>query len=250
MLLNTNRDRRLLPAWPASLILAGMIAAGAALASVGVRAQATTGTLAGYVYDSSGAVLPGVEVVLEDERQVKWPTTTDATGRFEFTPVGSGKYTLRATLPGFRSLSDRFELHDARDWNRIVTMQVGELEETVSVTAKRPAAQAPSAATAAPAREPVRIGGNIKPPRKLVNVPPIYPASMREAGLEGVVPMEAVIAEDGSVASVRVLTAQVHPDFARAAEEAVRQWRFSQTLLNGVAVEVRMAVSVSFSLTD
>ena len=73
---------------------------------------------------------------------------------------------------------------------------------------------------------------------------------MRDAGLEGIVPMDALIAADGSVASVRVLSAQVHPEFARAAEDAVRQWRFSQTLLNGAAVEVRMTVSVRFGLTE
>jgi protein TonB len=73
---------------------------------------------------------------------------------------------------------------------------------------------------------------------------------MREAGLEGVVPMEALIGPDGTVASVRVLSAEVHPAFARAAEDAVRQWVFSPTLLNGVPVEVEMTVSVQFSLED
>jgi protein TonB len=73
---------------------------------------------------------------------------------------------------------------------------------------------------------------------------------MRDAGLEGVVPMEALIGLDGAVSSVRVLGAQVHPAFARAAEIAVRQWVFSPTLLNGVPVEVQMAVSVRFTLED
>lgn len=73
---------------------------------------------------------------------------------------------------------------------------------------------------------------------------------MHDMGLEGVGPMEALIGRDGTVSSVRLLSAQVHPDFARPAEEAVRQWPFSPTLLNGEAVEVRMTVSVRFSLTD
>jgi outer membrane biosynthesis protein TonB len=47
-----------------------------------------------------------------------------------------------------------------------------------------------------------------------------------------------------------VLGAQIHPEFARAAETAVRQWVFSPTLLNGVPVEVQMTVSVRFSLVD
>jgi protein TonB len=96
----------------------------------------------------------------------------------------------------------------------------------------------------------LRVGGNIRVPKKLNHVAPDYPQAMRDAGLEGVVPMEALIGKDGTVSSVRLLSAQVHPEFARAAEDAVRQWRFSPTLLNGEAVEVRMTVSVRFSLTD
>jgi len=97
---------------------------------------------------------------------------------------------------------------------------------------------------------PVRVGGNIRQPRKLKHANPVYPPPMRDAGLEGSVPMEARIGLDGTVASVRVLSAQVHPEFARAAEEAVRQWVFSPTLLNGAPVEVQMTVSVRFSLED
>jgi TonB family protein len=247
MLLNTDRDRRRPSARAVCLILLGVLLAGGTLATTGVFAQATAGSLVGHVYDTSGAVLPAVEVVLENDQHTPWTTMTDATGRFEFTPVGAGKYRLRAILAGFRSLNEELDLQTSQDWNRSVTMQVGELEETIHVTAHRPAGRTPATAAFA---EPVRIGGNIKPPAKLVNVPPVYPQALRDAGMEGTVRMEALIAQDGSVASVRTLSAQVHPDFARSAEAAVRQWRFSQTLLNGVAVEVRMIVSVTFSLTD
>ena len=54
----------------------------------------------------------------------------------------------------------------------------------------------------------------------------------------------------GAVVSVRVLSAQIHPELAASAVEAVRQWRFDPTLLNGEAVEVVMTVSVRFSLAD
>jgi TonB family protein len=49
---------------------------------------------------------------------------------------------------------------------------------------------------------------------------------------------------------VRVLSAQIHPELAASAVEAVRQWRFDPTLLNGETVEVVMTVSVRFSLAD
>jgi protein TonB len=125
---------------------------------------------------------------------------------------------------------------------------VGDLVETVTVAARRTPATAPRPRSGVV--EPLRIGGNIRVPRKLNHVSPEYPEAMRDAGLEGLVPIEALIGRDGTVASVRVLSAQVHPEFARAAQDAVHQWRFSPTLLNGEAVEVRMTVSVQFSLSD
>ena len=62
--------------------------------------------------------------------------------------------------------------------------------------------------------------------------------------------LQALIGIDGTVTSVRVLSAQVHPDFAIAAVDAVRQWIFTPTLLNGKPVEVVMTVSVQFNLSD
>ena len=127
-----------------------------------------------------------------------------------------------------------------------MTLQVGRLPETISVRAKRePATQA---TPGVPGPTPVRVGGNIKAPTKLVNVNPIFPPTMRTAGRGGVVPLEAMIGTDGSVVFVRVISDNVHPDFAEAATEAVRQWKFSPTLLNGKPVEVLMTVTVNFAL--
>ncbi len=202
----------------------------------------------GSVYDTTGLVLPAVDVILIDEQEVSRSTVTDATGAFAFTSIGTGTYVLEVTLPGFRPLQNEFTLETARDWNRNITMQVGEVEETIRVTARRPAQPIPASSTGG--NGPVGVGGNIKPPSKLEDAAPAYPPTMLDAGLEGLVPMEALIGLDGRVASVRVLTAQVHPEFVRAAEEAVRQWVFSPTLLNGTPVEVKMTVSVQFSLED
>ena len=85
---------------------------------------------------------------------------------------------------------------------------------------------------------------------KLVNVNPVYPASMRAAGRSGIVPLDALVGTDGSVVFARVASASVHPDFADAAVEAVRQWKFSPTLLNGKPVEVLISVTINFSLEE
>jgi TonB family protein len=210
-------------------------------------AQAPPSFFSGAVYDPTGAVMPGVALTLEDSAGGKQTAQTDSSGRFQIAAVAPGKYVLSAAVPGFRTLREEFELRDARDWDKAITLQIGTLQESISVRSTRITAPA-AARPQGPA--PVRVGGNIRVPRKLVDVKPVFPDSMRAAGREGVVTLDAIIGEDGSVTSVRVLGGEVHPDFAIAAAEAVRQWRFSPTLLNGRPVEVVMTVTVGFTLSN
>ena len=227
----------------------GVVLLAVTLPTAAVRArQSGPAPLSGSVYDTSGAVLPGVELTLEDAQQIKSTATTDAAGHFQFPGVAPGRYVLAATLAGFRPLRHEFELQNTRDWDRAITLQVGTVQETIVVRESRVAA--PRQPSQPQGAKPIRVGGNIRVPLKLVDVRPTYPGSMREAGREGVVPLEALIGVDGTVTSVRVLSAQVHPDFAIAAVDAVRQWIFTPTLLNGKPVEVVMTVSVQFNLTD
>jgi TonB family protein len=207
--------------------------------------QAGPTPLTGTIYDVTGAVLPGVKVTLVDANKNTWSATSNARGHFELPAVVAGKYVLDVTMAGFRTLRQEFDLHNARDWDRAIMLQVGELQETILVRDTRTAStEAPSTGPAAP----LRVGGNIRAPMKIKDVRPTYPGAMRDAGLTGVVPLEAIIGRDGTVSSVRVLSAQVHPDFAIAAVDAVRQWRFTPTLLNGTPVEVVMTVRVRFDL--
>ncbi len=245
-MLNPGLNRSALSA--RTLILLALTALCVTLPVAAFRAAQTSPmSLVGTVYDPTGAVMPGVALTLEDEQEFKWQATSDASGRFEFPPVRAGKYKLQAELPGFRQLRHDFELKNARDWDRAITLQVGQLQETVSVSASRLQSSQLSPA-AAPTR--VRVGGNVRAPANVRRVNPVYPVSMREAGREGVVTIEAIIGVDGLVTSARVLSAQVHPDFGNAALQAVRQWEFTPTLLNGSPVEVVMNVSVEFTLAD
>ena len=245
-MLNPALDRRV-PSRVFRLAAAALLLLVASMAAVRVTAQqAGPAPLQGVVYDSSGAVLPGVEMALVNEQGVKWSTPTDGGGRFEFAPVGAGKYVLEADLAGFRPLRQDVVLEREKDWRKVITMQVGELQETIMVTARRPAQVTPPPASTGV----VRVGGNIKAPQKVRHVAPVYPEAMQAAGIEGVVKLDVLIATDGTVASVRVASAQVHPAFAASASAAVKQWRFTPTLLNGQPVEVEMTASISFGLTD
>ena len=93
---------------------------------------------------------------------------------------------------------------------------------------------------------PVRVGGAIKQPTKLVNVAPVYPEDAKAAGVQGVVIIEAVIDPAGMVDQARVLRSI--PLLDQAAVDAVKQWQFTPTLLNGAAVPVIMTVTVNFTM--
>jgi periplasmic protein TonB len=93
---------------------------------------------------------------------------------------------------------------------------------------------------------PVRPGGVIKTPVKVRHVPPIYPAIAQQARVEGIVIIEAVVGVDGRVVEARILRSK--PLLDEAALDAVRQWEFTPTTLNGVPVPVLMTVTVNFTL--
>jgi protein TonB len=85
----------------------------------------------------------------------------------------------------------------------------------------------------------------VKPPRKLHEVKPVYPELALRAHVRGTVILECTIGTDGRIADVRVLKGV--PLLDTAAIEAVRQWRYAPTLLNGIPVAVIMTVTVMFN---
>ena len=93
-----------------------------------------------------------------------------------------------------------------------------------------------------------RTGGAIREPRKIHHVPAVYPEIARVARVEGLVILEATIDERGVVTGARVLGSV--PLLDQAALTALRQWRYTPTLLNGVPVRVLMTVTFRFSLSD
>jgi protein TonB len=96
------------------------------------------------------------------------------------------------------------------------------------------------------AQGPVRPGSDLKPPTKLRHVTPIYPELARRAGVQGVIVLECVIDPSGHVADVKVLRG--HPLLEPAAVDAVRQWIYTPTRLNGVPVAVVLTVTVRFTM--
>jgi periplasmic protein TonB len=92
----------------------------------------------------------------------------------------------------------------------------------------------------------VRVGGNMKMPAKTKHVAPNYPAIAQSAGVQGVVILEALLGPDGKVQDARMLRSI--PLLDQSALEAVKQWEFTPTLLNGAPVPVIMTATVQFTL--
>ncbi|HEX8029540.1 MAG TPA: energy transducer TonB, partial [Vicinamibacterales bacterium] len=93
---------------------------------------------------------------------------------------------------------------------------------------------------------PVRVGGAVRPPVKTRHVDPVYSTIAQSARVQGLVIIEATIGPDGRIQNARILRSV--PLLDQSALDAVRQWEFTPTLLNGVPVPVIMMVTVSFTL--
>jgi protein TonB len=94
----------------------------------------------------------------------------------------------------------------------------------------------------------IRVGGNMQQAKLVSQVRPVYPADAKAQRIQGSVKLEAVIGKDGKVENLKVLSGD--PLLAPAALEAVRQWQYQTTLLNGNPVEVVTQIDVNFTLSQ
>ena len=79
-------------------------------------------------------------------------------------------------------------------------------------------------------------------------MPPVYPPLARQARIQGTVVLRAIIAKDGSVENLELVSG--HPMLVNAAMDAVMQWQYKPYVLNGAAVEVQTTINVNFLLAD
>jgi TonB family protein len=101
---------------------------------------------------------------------------------------------------------------------------------------------------AAPQREPLRVGGNVQESKLIRRLEPVYPGEALRARVQGAVILTVTINEEGLVHEAVVISG--HPVLAQAAVEAVKQWQYSPTLLNGEPVPVIATVTVIFKLEN
>lgn len=239
----------------AALVLAAVTVL---VAGFGVSAQGQFATVSGSITDPKGMPLSGVTLTLSNAQpESKYEIKSDATGHYEFVGLPAGTYTMVMQFTGFRDLKREDITLSGQTLELNVVMQVGSLQETIRVLESdvpppptsslesRPRTNAYNATRSlACANRPT--GGCIVPPVKTRDVRPIYPSG----AASGMVQIAAVIGTDGRVATVDVVGnsdgSRPDPALANAAANAVSQWEFTPTILDGEPIDVQMKVNVTF----
>jgi beta-lactamase regulating signal transducer with metallopeptidase domain len=248
-MLNTRLNRR--PITPLGRMAITMAVVGVTI-PIAAMAQASFSTFSGSVLDPMNGLLPRTTLLLTNAKtQAKYEVRADESGRFELVGLPPSDYMLEAKRPGFATLRGSITV-SGRDVFQEVRLNVGEVEETITVTDGPPRAGRPARVEVKKPPLPAcnnalagGIGGRIKPPVKIRDVRPVYPPGITDAQQEEQVRLDAMIGTDGTVKDLRVV-GPAHPAFAASAFDAVREWAFVETLLNCVPVDVLMHVSVSF----
>jgi protein TonB len=93
---------------------------------------------------------------------------------------------------------------------------------------------------------PVRVGGDVKPPRLISGPAPVYPVLARQSQIQGMVVIDAIIDEHGNVVQEKIISG--HPLLVQAALKAVLERKYEPTVLDGVPTPVDLRVEVNFHM--
>jgi protein TonB len=92
------------------------------------------------------------------------------------------------------------------------------------------------------------VSGNVQQVKLVRQIEPVYPPLAKAARIQGTVRFTVIVGKDGAVQQLQLISG--HPLLVPAAQEAVKQWVYQPTLLNGEPVEVLTQIDVSFTLTQ
>jgi TonB family protein len=264
-MLNPNLDRGGISRRTGLLLKVAALCLLLPLAALRLPGQNLSGKFTGTILDPSGGAVPNATIVMTNHKantcapSLALPpctvdmTTSDADGNFVFKALPAGEYEMKVLKPGFATyLAPQVVLDPGRDLAITAKVNIGRINETVDVQAEGSAKSAAAAqaleAEAKSKATRIRIGGNVEAAKVITKVQPIYPESAKDAGVQGTVLLHAVVGMDGRPLQLQVLNSQINPDLARAAVEAVSQWRYQPTLLNGEPVEIDTTIQVKFTL--
>ncbi len=196
-------------------------------------------TVSGSVNSPAGDAISDAKVlVYNPDTGAKQEATTSADGTFSLSGAGAGQYILRVVKPGFNSTFRMFDLKAESNVNRQITMAApGAQQPPDSVVPNSDGSE----------QKPIRVGGSVAQNNLVTKIQPHYPVAAKAAGVQGTVELEIKVTKDGIPAELRVVSSP-SDDLSESALEAVRQWRYRPTLLNGSPTEIVSTVIVNYTL--
>jgi hypothetical protein len=250
-MLTDDQNRRPITRFAGVAIIAALLAITIPIAGFGAATQSGPATFSGRLLDTIGRMMPDEPIVLTHTvTKAVYEGRSDGSGYFSFAGLEAGDYDINVRAMGF-ALGYRVSVGAGQALQRDITLQLGSLQETITIT-KGSASSTPKSsvyvAVVPPPRQPGPCdqslkGGCIEPPTKIADKRPIYPENRTESEVKVI--LECRIGTDGVPARVRVV-GPADAEFAKATADAVYQWRFTPTYLDGVAVEVDMKVTATF----
>lgn len=229
-----------------SLLASALAPALAVLLATTTCSQPEGVELSGSVRDASGSRIPHVLVLITDaEREVAEVTTAGGDGSFRIEGIPpSPSYKIEVRGPsGFEP--DVQDLDLTADRHLEVVLEIEPIIEAIVISGQPPQ---PGSVRPDQPRRRVRVGGNLQRARLVHYVPPTFPPDAERQGLGGTVLLEGVIGREGRLAGLSTLNSVADERLAAAASDAVLQWRYDPTLLNGRPVETAVTISVAFEI--
>jgi len=229
--------------------------------TVRTPAQTPDGRYFGKISTAWGTALSNVTLILADSLgKTRAMTAFGEDGAFEFPAVRAGEYSVellsamkdRSAPQGYEELKTAIAMQTRENMQQDFKLRLvtGNLNSRLPATAPtRPDLYvAAKRSTRPPGAPPLRTLPSLLLDRYVVReIAPIYPESAQKAKLEGEVLLECVFAVDGSAISVRVVSPDTNPEFARAAIEAASHWRYVAAA-NADPTEVMGTLSIPFNL--
>ena len=244
----TNRSFPTRATWLAAIALTAALVA--PLTTFTLRAQQQTGVtnITGIVSDPSGAIVMRATAEAISRTGTRETAVSDATGRYAFTGMAPGYYTIEVRAPGFSVFRlDNLALVAGGKLEANAHLSLGGISEHITVAAQ--GIPKPAAVVVTGTGKPIRVGGMVQATTLIQQVKPTYPGVLQAQGIEGTVLLSAVISKDGVPTSLKVVKNPGNEEFVTAALSAVEQWRYQPTLLNGEPIEVLTTIHVDFKLS-
>jgi len=173
--------------------------------------------------------MAGVKIsICKADTSAKQEAVTTADGKFNLS-LSEGQYIMRMEKTGFPSTFSTFNVQPDSKLS---------LDFTVANSSIVPLNPQP---------KHLRVGGKVAESNLTVKVPPVYPASAKQAHIQGTVKLDLTITQEGVPQDLRVVSSP-SDDLSESALEAVQQWRYRPVLLNGQPVEIETIVVVNYTL--